>query len=171
MKISVIMPCYNHEQYVERAIISVYDQVYKDFQLIVVDDGSSDASVQVLEDLRNRLGFTLLTQRNQGVCKTLNRAIHEAADGEYIALLASDDFWHSDKLRLQIDALSKNPESEFCFSQAFEFNDENHGESKYFKDLKEFMEENSKNMFFITDIILLNLIKIFHSIKNGTGNC
>jgi alpha-1,3-rhamnosyltransferase len=125
MKISVIMPCYNHAQYVERAVMSVYTQTCQEFQLIVIDDGSNDTSVQVLEGLRDRLGFTLLTQQNQGVCKTLNRAIKEAAVGEYIALLASDDFWHPDKLRMQLDSLKANPASAFCFSQAFEFTDEN----------------------------------------------
>lgn len=123
--ITVIMPCYNHAQYVERAILSVYAQTYTQIQLIVIDDGSSDSSVQVLEGLRDQLGYTLLTQKNQGVCKALNRAIKEAAEGEYLALLASDDFWHPDKLRLQVDALDTNPRSEFCFSQAFEFKDEN----------------------------------------------
>jgi alpha-1,3-rhamnosyltransferase len=125
MKISVIIPSYNHAQYLERAVMSVYAQTYQEFQLIVIDDGSSDLSVQVLESLRDRLGFVLLTQKNHGVCKTLNRAIKEAAEGEYIAVLASDDFWHPDKLRLQVDALNANPGSEFCFSQAFEFQNEN----------------------------------------------
>ena len=123
--ISVIIPCYNHAKYVDRAVMSVYAQNFQKIQLIVIDDGSSDTSVQVLEGLRDRLGFTLLTQQNQGVCKSLNRAIKEAAVGEYIALLASDDFWHPDKLRLQFDALKANPDSSFCFSQAFEFTDEN----------------------------------------------
>lgn len=122
--ISIIIPSYNHSQYVESATMSVYAQTYKKFQLIVIDDGSSDSSVQVLEGLRDRLGFTLLTQNNHGVCKTLNRAIKEEAHGEYIAVLASDDFWHSDKLRLQVDAINANPGSEFCFSQAFEFQNE-----------------------------------------------
>lgn len=121
MIVSVIMPCYNHSQYVEQAVNSVYAQSYQRFQLIVIDDGSSDSSVQVLEVLREQLGFTLLCQENQGVCKTLNRAIKEYAHGEYIALLASDDFWHPDKLRLQLAALEASPDSEFCFSQALEF--------------------------------------------------
>lgn len=125
MLVSVIVPCYNHSQYVSRAISSVLSQSFNNLQLIVIDDGSSDSSVQVLEGLRDQFGFTLLTQKNQGVCKTLNRAIREAAVGEYIALLASDDFWHPDKLRFQIDALNVSPESEFCFSQALEFDDEN----------------------------------------------
>ncbi len=104
--------------------MSVCAQTYQEYQLIVIDDGSSDSSVQVLESLRDRLGFVLLTQKNHGVCKTLNRAIKEAAEGEYIAVLASDDFWHPDKLRLQVDALNAKPGSEFCFSQAFEFQNE-----------------------------------------------
>ena len=119
------MPCYNHMHYVERAVASVYAQTYQEIQLIVIDDGSSDNSMLVLEGLRDRLGFTLLTHENQGVCKTLNRAIKEAAIGDYIALLASDDFWHPDKLCLQIASLKANTASAFCFSQAFEFTDEN----------------------------------------------
>ena len=119
--ITVVIPCYNHSKYVERAILSVYAQTYSDIQLVVIDDGSIDSSIQVIERMREELGFVLLTQKNQGVCKALNRAIKEAAKGEYIALLASDDFWHPDKLRLQMNAFKVNPSSRFCFTQALEF--------------------------------------------------
>ena len=124
MFVSVIMPCYNHHIFVTRAIESVYAQSYKNFELIVIDDGSTDSSLDVLTCLRNKFGFTLLIQENQGVCKTINRGIKEVAVGQFIALLASDDFWRTDKLRLQLDSLKANPESSFCFSQAFEFADE-----------------------------------------------
>lgn len=122
--VTVIMPCYNHAQYVERAVLSVVSQTYENFELVVIDDGSKDESVQKLKELQAKYGFNLITQENRGVCKTLNRAICEAASGKYIALLASDDFWHEDKLKLQIESLGKHPESEFCFSQAIEFTDE-----------------------------------------------
>jgi alpha-1,3-rhamnosyltransferase len=122
--VTVVMPCYNHAQYVERAVLSVVCQTYQDFDLVVIDDGSKDESVQKLKELQKEHGFTLITQENKGVCKTLNRAIREAASGEYIALLASDDFWHEDKLRLQMESLEQHPESEFCFSQAIVFTDE-----------------------------------------------
>lgn len=122
--VSVIMPCYNHERYVERAVLSVLKQTYAAVQLVVIDDGSHDSSVERLETLSERSRFILICQENRGVCKTLNRAIRETAQGEYIALLASDDFWHPDKLRLQMEELQRRPQAEFCFSQAIEFEDE-----------------------------------------------
>ncbi len=122
--VTIILPCYNHAQYVERAVLSVVCQTYQDFDLVVIDDGSKDESVQKLKELQKEHGFTLITQENKGVCKSLNRAIREAASGEYIALLASDDFWHEDKLKLQMESLVQHPDSEFCFSQAIEFTDE-----------------------------------------------
>lgn len=122
--ISVVMPSYNHVRYIRRAIDSVLTQRAVRAQLIVIDDGSSDGSVELLSSLRDQLGFVLICQENRGVCRTLNRAVREAADGEYVALLASDDFWEPDKLRRQLDALAASPASEFCFSQAREFADE-----------------------------------------------
>jgi len=122
--VTVVVPCYNHERYVERSVRSVCEQTYPWVQLVVIDDGSRDRSVEQLVALQARLGFTLICQENSGVCRTLNRAIRTAARGEYIALLASDDFWHPDKLRLQMDELRRQQASEFCFSQAIEFSDE-----------------------------------------------
>lgn len=122
--VSVIMPSYNHARYIERAIASVFAQRDAMIQLVVIDDGSTDGSVELLKSLSERYGFTLICQENRGVCRTLNRAILEASEGEYIALLASDDFWHPDKLRLQFEALVATPGSRFCFSQALEFRDE-----------------------------------------------
>lgn len=119
--VTVILPCYNHASYVERAVLSIISQTYEVIQLVVIDDGSTDNSVQVLKNLQKTYNFDLIIQENTGVCKALNRAIHEAARGEYIALLASDDFWHPDKIKIQVSALSLNPASEFCFSQAIEF--------------------------------------------------
>lgn len=122
--VTVIVPCFNHSDYVARAIESVLNQSYKNFELVVIDDGSEDDSFNILKKLQEKHVFKLIAQKNSGVCKTLNRAIREAASGRYIALLASDDFWHQDKLKLQMQSLGQHPESEFCFSQAIEFTDE-----------------------------------------------
>lgn len=127
--ITVVMPCYNHENYVDRAVMSVLEQTYPRVELVVIDDGSRDGSVSKLENLRDRFGFTLICQENRGVCRTLNRGILEAGHGDYIALLASDDFWHPDKLCLQMAELQHHPGSEFCFSQATEFTNENNPDS------------------------------------------
>lgn len=122
--ISVIIPCFNHAKYVEKSILSVLAQSYTEYELIVIDDGSLDSSLNVLTNINARFPFKLLKQTNCGVCKTLNRAIREEAHGDYIAILASDDFWHEDKLKLQMETINNNPESEFCFSQAIQFTEE-----------------------------------------------
>lgn len=126
--VTVIVPCYNHAGYVVRAVSSVLDQDYPAIQLVVIDDGSRDESVTVLEALARDRPFTLVRQANSGICRTLNRAVREFAEGEWIAVLASDDFWRLDKIRLQIDALRATPSARFCFSQAREFRDEAHAE-------------------------------------------
>jgi alpha-1,3-rhamnosyltransferase len=123
--VTVVVPCYNHEQYIERAISSVFCQTYDNFELVVIDDGSIDGSVAKLKKLQDQYNFVLITQENKGVCKTLNRAIREFSHGAYIAVLASDDFWHQDKLKLQMKALHQHRDAHFCFSQAIEFADEN----------------------------------------------
>lgn len=122
--VSVILPSYNHSRYVAKAILSVLHQTYTRIQLIVIDDGSQDDSVACIRSLQRKFDFILKTQSNMGVCKTLNRAIRESATGDYIALIASDDFWHPEKLSLQMERILEFPDSEFCFSQAIEFVDE-----------------------------------------------
>lgn len=93
-------------------------------EIVAIDDGSSDGSVEKLRSLAQQHGFKLICQENRGVCKTLNRAIREASTGSYIALLASDDMWHPEKIKLQMEALRGHSGSELCFSQAREFSDE-----------------------------------------------
>lgn len=123
--VTVIIPSYNHSTYVECAIVSVIRQTYKHVQLIVIDDGSTDSSVEKLMILKDKFNFTLIIQKNAGICKTLNRAIRESARGDYISILASDDYWHTEKLKIQINALNSQNISEFCFSQAIQFTDNN----------------------------------------------
>lgn len=120
--ISVIIPSYNHAAYVEDAIKSVADQESGGFKidLIVIDDGSTDTSPALLENLRSsgRYDFKLVLKTNEGLCKTLNRAVREYAVGSYIAVLASDDMWKPEKLRVQLGLLQRTEGSEICFSNA-----------------------------------------------------
>ena len=119
--VSVVIPSFNHIDYVEKAICSVLEQTYKNVELIVIDDGSNDGSIGFLEGLSERLGFTFLSQKNAGVCKTLNKGIRELSSGEYICILASDDYFHPKKIEKQVAALQANPDSEFSYTQAIEF--------------------------------------------------
>lgn len=101
--VSVIIPAYNHELYVERAILSVINQSYKNIELIVVNDGSTDDTWSVIKNLWHLHGecFKIYNQENKGVCKTINRGISKST-GDYIAILASDDFFALNKLEEQI---------------------------------------------------------------------
>lgn len=101
--VSVIMPAYNAEKYIEEAVSSVLSQTYKNWELLILDDCSSDCTAEIAEyfaslDTRIRL---LRNPQNMGVAKTRNRGF-DIAKGEWIALLDSDDVWHSDKLEKQL---------------------------------------------------------------------
>ncbi len=118
--VSVVIPCYNHQYYVEKSLKSVIAQTYKNIEIIVIDDGSKDNSVKVLKELQKNNKFILECQENMGVCKTLNRAIR-MSNGKYIAILASDDYWDLTKIEKQVKVLETSNDSEFCFTQALEF--------------------------------------------------
>lgn len=119
--VTVVIPSYNHRSFVGAAIESVLRQTYPAIQLIVVDDGSTDGSRELLEELAIRHGFDLLVQENQGVCRALNRAIRERAKGAFICLLGSDDIWAPKKIAVQMARLGEEPDSQFCFAQAVSF--------------------------------------------------
>lgn len=125
MTVSVIIPSYNHVAYVTDTIKSVSAQAGDFFklQIIVIDDGSQDGSVELLKSLHasSESKFELVLKQNEGLCKTLNRAVREYATGEFIAVIASDDMWRSDKLQLQLECLQNNPSSQLCFSNAKTF--------------------------------------------------
>jgi glycosyltransferase involved in cell wall biosynthesis len=109
--ISVIIPTYNRGWIVKEAIDSVLSQNDVSFELIVVDDGSSDNTSEILALYGNRI--RVIRQDNQGVSAARNTGIH-AALGDYIALLDSDDLWLPGKLTVQINFFTENPEALIC---------------------------------------------------------
>ena len=115
-KVSVLLPSYNHEQYVEAAVRSVMSQTGVDFELIVIDDGSSDSSPQILAKLQAELGFTCIHRPNKGVVPTLNEAL-ALARGRYVCTFSSDDKMPPERLKKQSDYLDAHPESVACFGQ------------------------------------------------------
>jgi glycosyltransferase involved in cell wall biosynthesis len=104
--VSVIIPCYNRAHCVNEAIDSVLSQSFQDFEIIVVDDGSTDSTIEVLKGYGDRL--IVIRQENCGVSAARNTGIR-SAQGEWIALLDSDDTWEPDKLKIQLEDLSSNP--------------------------------------------------------------
>lgn len=104
-KVSVIIPTYNRAKLIRRAVDSVLSQSYKDYEIIIVDDGSTDNTKEILANYDGSIRY--IYKNNEGISATRNRGIKEAK-GEFIAFLDSDDEWLPDKLALQADLLEKN---------------------------------------------------------------
>ena len=102
-KFSTIIPTYNRASFVCRAVDSVLAQTFADFELIIVDDGSTDATKLALEPYKDRIIY--IRQNNSGVSAARNRGI-DAATGEWLAFLDSDDEWHTDYLARHVYYLS-----------------------------------------------------------------
>jgi len=109
IKVSVIMPSYNSEQFLPATIDSVINQTFTEWELIIIDDCSPDNSNKIIEDYMHRSEKIKLIalESNSGPAIARNRAIIEAK-GRYIAFLDSDDLWHSDKLSKQISFMQEH---------------------------------------------------------------
>jgi glycosyltransferase involved in cell wall biosynthesis len=108
--VSVIIPVYNGDKYVEEALASVIAQTYPNIEAIVVDDGSTDASAEIAERFE---GVTVIRKANGGVSSARNRGI-EAASGDLLAFLDHDDVHHPDKTARQVAALAAHPTMGFA---------------------------------------------------------
>jgi len=115
-KVSVITAAYNHVEYIRQSVESVHAQTYRDFEHIVVDDGSTDGTADVLKDFGDQI--TYIRQDNRGAHAAINVGIR-ASSGEYIAILDSDDAWLPDKLEHQMRAFEQYPEAGLVYSQAY----------------------------------------------------
>ena len=106
--ISVVMPLFNAEQYVASSIESVRCQTFREWELLILDDGSEDGSAQIAEQYAREDGRIRVfrNERNRGVAYTRNRAM-EMARGEWIALLDCDDLWREEKLERQLAKASE----------------------------------------------------------------
>ena len=117
--ISVIMPAYNAEAFIRQAIESVIKQTYLNWELIVVDDGSTDSTAEIVKGFaRNNKKVKYLYQPNGGQGKARNLAISNSKGG-YIAFLDADDMWTKDKLAIQSHILSKEKDVDLVFSQGY----------------------------------------------------
>ena len=110
-KVSVIIPVYNGEQFVSRAIQSALNQIIKPFEVIVINDGSKDGTADKLAEFGNNIN--VITIPNGGVANARNIGI-TASTGEAIAFLDADDVWYEDKLKAQLDVFVRYPEVGFC---------------------------------------------------------
>lgn len=117
--ISVIIPVYNYQDFLVAAIESALGQSYKNTEIIVLDDGSQDASFSIANKYS---GIKCIRLTHRGVSAARNTGIKEA-NGDYIAFLDADDVWFKDKLKIQIDLLEKNPDLGYVLAKMKNFYD------------------------------------------------
>lgn len=120
-KVSVIIPAYNAEAFLSEAIESVLAQSFQDFEVIVIDDGSTDDSARIANSFGGNV--FCLSQENRGLAAARNRGIAESK-GELIALLDADDYWLAEKLEKQVELLERESEAVACFTLTENFNDQ-----------------------------------------------
>lgn len=110
MTISVVVPTYNRARFLRFALNSVLAQTYRDFEVVVVDDGSTDETEHLVSEYSGRVRYIYQENRGRGAARNVGV---QHATGEYIAFLDSDDVWYLDKLARQIAFLEANPDSMF----------------------------------------------------------
>jgi len=119
-KISVVIPSYNHQAYVLKAIESVLNQDWPHIDLIVIDDGSTDKSPQILADFHQKHGgFRFISRSNKGLVKTVNEGL-AIAEGEFFCLLASDDYLAVGSLSSRASYLVEHPDCVAVFGDALQ---------------------------------------------------
>lgn len=132
-KISILMSVCNGEKYLKKAIDSILEQSFRDFEFIIVDDGSCDNTLEILKDYAEKDSRIeiIKNEKNIGLTKSLNKAIQEAK-GEYIARMDADDIALPERLKEQIEFLEKNPEIGLLGTGYYEIVDNKIISKKYF---------------------------------------
>lgn len=169
MKISVIISSYNYAQYIKETIDSVLEQTYKDWELIIVDDGSSDNSVEIIKsycekDVRIKL-FQHDDKLNHGLKETLLLGM-EHATGDWIAFLESDDYLSPYNLAKKVEIIKESSDAKLIFNKV-KFMSEEKISKKRLRILKNIQKKLSKikfpkNMFY--DFYIDNMILTFSSV-------
>ena len=123
-KVSVVMSVYNGERFLRQAVDSILAQTFTDFEFVVVDDGSTDGTAEILK------GYTdprlrVISQENIGLIGSLNRAV-DIASGEYIARMDADDISSPRRLELQLEWLESHPHTAVLGTQVLEIGDDGH---------------------------------------------
>lgn len=117
--VSIILPCYNGERWLPETISSIRAQTFQDFELIIIDDGSTDGTPALLESVAREPRIKVIRQSNRGIPATHNRGLEESR-GEFIAFIHQDDLWLPEKLALQVEAFRRgDPSVGVVYGQAY----------------------------------------------------
>jgi glycosyltransferase involved in cell wall biosynthesis len=119
--ISVVIPAFNAGRFIKRTVDSILAQTYRDYEVIVVDDASTDNTSEAVKSYGSKVRY--IYQENAGDGPARNTGIH-AARGEWIAFLDHDDEWLAEKLRLQFELLDRNPDLRWCAANFYKQSDQ-----------------------------------------------
>lgn len=141
-KISIITASYNYADFIKETIQSVLEQTYSNWELLVVDDGSSDDSVAIIKEFCQKDGRIKLFQHpdcsNRGLKETILLGL-EKADGDWVAFLESDDIWDKNYLAEKVEVLRKHPGAKVIFNDVEMF-----GDDGVIKDYEKYFKMNRK---------------------------
>ena len=149
-KISVIMSVYNGLPFLKEAIESILKQTYKNFEFIIVDDGSKDKSWQHLKSLKDARIKLIKNKKNLGLAASLNKALKEV-QGDFIARMDADDVSKPERLATQMDFMKKNLQVDICGSFVEVIN----GRGKVIGDIKKPISDSKikKELFWLTSLL------------------
>ena len=135
--VTVLLTSYNHGDYIRGSIESILNQTFKDFELYIIDDCSSDNSWDIIQEYKDDRIIAIRHEKNEGGCTT--RALYSGFKGKYFAMAHCDDMWELDKLEKQVNYLESHPEAGACFTNVQlidddgnNFDQENHPYSHVF---------------------------------------
>jgi glycosyltransferase involved in cell wall biosynthesis len=129
--VSINLCCYNSKRYLKETLDSIINQSYENWELVIVNDGSTDETELIVKEYIER-GFPVkyLYQENRGLGYSRNKAI-ELSRGEYVALIDHDDLWFPSKLQQQVDFLNKNPGTILCYTDGYFLHEGTKSEIKF----------------------------------------
>ena len=162
--ISVIIPLYNKELFIEATLLSVLNQTFSDYEIIIIDDGSTDRSNKIVKSIcKNKNNTTLISQKNQGLSFTRNKGIGNAK-GEIIALLDADDMWDENYLQEIYNLYIDFPEASLFGTDYIE----NYNSKNFLEPSKNIPKKLKNTTFLIDDFFKANL---FQPIVNPSCFC
>jgi glycosyltransferase involved in cell wall biosynthesis len=178
-KVSVITASYNYENYIKETIESVINQTYTDWELIIVDDGSTDNSIEVIKKYCNKNNkiklYTHKNNENKGLAETIKLGLSKAS-GDWIAFLESDDTWTENCLEEKVKVIDKNKDVKFIFSDVNMVGDKEEIEDfkEYYFILQKKFKNESQNLDLSKQFFIRNWIYTFSVVmlrKNILEQC
>lgn len=130
MKVSIVIPTYNRSRYITDTVDSILNQSFTDYEIIIINDGSTDNTEEVLEPYKNKIKY--LKTKNQGIAVARNEGM-KLATGEYIAQLDDDDLYYPYKLDLQVTILENHPDIALVYTEFSGFDDESYFDEWHLK--------------------------------------